>query len=135
MVTDKVYPVIPLGDESTLRVNDTVINVNFADGLGKQISLGRVSTQELVPTRDCPINCTDGFLVQGYGAAGSSGSVVISKKTHKIVGIVVWGFDVNVGMGVEPISRFQTFLQEPTQAHPVDEDAFINAIIHAITRK
>jgi hypothetical protein len=116
--TKKVYPVTKLGDESTLAIGDSVINANFADSIGKQISLGRVATKELTPTRDCPEECKDGFLIQVFGSGGSSGSAVISKKTHKIVGIVVWGFDVNVGMGVEPISRFQTFLQMPTQAHP-----------------
>ena len=119
LVTDKTYPVIGLGDENTLKVGDAVINVNFADGIGKQLSTGRVSTQGLIPTRDCPEECRDGFLVQVDGAGGSSGSAIISKKTHKIVGLVVWGFDVNVGLGVEPISRFQTFLQMPTQEHPV----------------
>ena len=118
--TDKSYPVIEIGDEDTLRVGDEVINSNFADGLGKQLSIGRVSTQNLIKTRDCVTGCEGGFLVQIYGAGGSSGSVVISKKTHKIVGIVLWGFDgdLPVGMGIEPISRFKLFLTLPTQPHP-----------------
>lgn len=130
LITDKTYPIISLGDESTLRVGDKVINVNFARGIGKQISLGYVSTQNLISTTECPDECVDGFMVQIYGGNGSSGSAVISKKTHKIVGIVVSGFDQNIGLGAEPISRFQTFLQEPTQAHPPEEYAWLRELFH-----
>lgn len=118
--TKKVYPVMQLGDESTLTIGDPIIDVNFASGLGKQISFGNISTKELIPTKYCPEACRDGFLVQIFGANGSSGSVLISKKTHKVVGVVIanFGGDAIVGMEAEPISEFQTFLQRPTQAHP-----------------
>ena len=144
LVTDKTYPVISLGDESTLRVGDSIINPNFAEGLGKQLSIGLVSSQSLAPTTYCKEeSCRDSFIIQTFGAGGSSGSVVISKKTHKVVGVVTAeiadddGQIINIGMIVEPISRFQIFLQQPTQDHPAPKDAnaLIEEIIKSITGK
>ncbi len=134
--TNKVYPVIPLGDESTLRVGDEVINPSFAAGLGKQISIGKISSQYLTPTRDCPESCKDQFLVQTFSAPGASGSAIISKKTHKIVGIMVAELDQeNVGMVVEPISLYAKFLSMPTQAHAAQsmEDQIQMIISSSIT--
>lgn len=142
LVTDKTYPVISFGDESTLRVGDSVINPNFGQGVGKQLSLGQISTQDLTSTDYCK-PCVGEFFAQLDDAAGSSGSVIISKKTHKIVGMVEAeiyndeGQLVNIGMVIEPISRFQIFLQQPTQSHPVPPsvDVFIQEIINSITGK
>jgi hypothetical protein len=116
--TTKQYPVFNLGTEKGMRIGDRVINPNFALGLGKQLSRGVVSSGTLTATRECDSNCAGGFMVQMYGAQGSSGSPVLSEKTHKVVGICVYGFEGTVGFTVEPISKFAAFLAGPNQPHP-----------------
>ena len=119
--TSKAYPVFELGTEKGMRVGDRVINPNFALGLGKQLSRGVISSETLPITRDCDAECASGFLVQMYGAPGSSGSPVFSESTHKIIGICVYGFDGVVGFTVEPISKFAAFLAAPGQPRPTPE--------------
>lgn len=119
--TAKHYPVFELGAEADMHIGDPVINPNFALGLGKQISRGFISSDTLVPTRECDTSCSGGFLVQMYGAGGSSGSPVLSEKTHKVIGICVYGFDGNVGFTAEPISTFAAFLAAPGQSRPAPE--------------
>lgn len=120
MKTTKVYPVMKLGDEHGSRVGDWVVSPNFADGLGKQLSSGRITSDSLIATEDCSVHdgCPGDFLVQLFGAPGMSGAAVISEKTHKVVGIIVAQWGGNVGMEVMPISAFKTFLTAPAQKHP-----------------
>lgn len=123
MKTNKEYPVMQLGDEHTARIGDAVINPNFSLGFGKQLSFGRISSDSLVEGRRCGVaDCVGNFLVQIDGAAGASGSVIIAKKTHKVIGMMVmaWADAENsqIGMFVEPISAFKTFLLAPAQPHP-----------------
>jgi hypothetical protein len=111
--TNKVYPVIPLGTLDGVSIGDDVIDVNFALSAAKQLSVGKVSSANLT---------SEGILVPGYfmtqifGSEGSSGSALISLTTHKIVGIVTMQFgddneaQITVGVGVESIDNFQTFL-------------------------
>lgn len=121
-MTTKHYPVFELGTDRDLRVGDKVINPHFALGLGKQISYGIISSATLVKSDECMENgCLGNFLVQDYAGAGASGSAVLSAKTHKVIGILVFEFGAQVGFAVEPISRFQTFLDAPVQAHPVED--------------
>ncbi len=117
--TTKFYAVTSLGDEHTASVGDLVISPNFGYGLGKQISEGRISSSSLPSTEACDAtNCAGSFLVQMFGAAGASGAAVISATTHKMIGLTVGEWHGNVGMGVQPISSFKTFLAAPVQPHP-----------------
>lgn len=118
--TKKHYPVFQIGTDDNLRVGDEVININFTLGLGKQLSKGTISSQPLVASDECEKDCIGSFLVQLSGAGpGASGSVVVSKKTHRIIGMVIGEWTAPLGFGVEPISRFAKFLAEPV---PVVED-------------
>ncbi len=126
MKTDKVYPVIPMGTIDGERIGDAVINVNFAVGIAKQLSEGKISSGVIAPTDD---KSTDVFIAQIFGAGGSSGSAVVSVNTHKIIGIVIYGFQddnndgfipvpLNIGMGIEPIDKFAAFLNRPGSPLP-----------------
>lgn len=107
-LTDKSYPVIPLGQDA--ETGREVINPNFGYGLAKQLSKGYVSSEPMVRNKECP--CEGKFLVQIYGAQGSSGSAVIANG--HIVGIVIGEFEgLNVGLTAEPISTFPAFLAAP----------------------
>ena len=113
-VTDKTYTVLQF-ETKGYRIGDKVLSVNFSRGLGKQVSHGEVASEVLGVSELCievhnPA-CGAGFLVQLYAAVGSSGGAVISEKTHKVLGIHVFGFSGDtVGQAVEPIERFQKFL-------------------------
>jgi hypothetical protein len=126
MKTDKVYPVIPMGTIDGERIGDVVVNVNFAVGIAKQLSEGKISSVVIPSDGD---EGTDVFLAQIFGAGGSSGSAVVSADTHKIIGIVIYGFQddnnddgisvpLNIGMGVEPIDKFAAFLSRPAPPPP-----------------
>src|SRR5205807_2284135 len=43
--TDKKYPVVPLGDERLVRINEKTIDVNYSLGLAKEVSMGVVSSK------------------------------------------------------------------------------------------
>jgi len=119
--TDRRYPVMDLGDESDLAVGDSVINPNFSSGLAKQLSVGFVSSNILIETTNCSLDdCAGRFIVQLTAAPGASGSAIVSARTHKIVGLLVFEFEDGVGFGVEPISRFKKFLAGPNQPHSED---------------
>ena len=122
--TKKKYTMFVLGDEHDATIGDAIINPNFAAGIGKQLSLGHVSSDVLPITSRCSEDgCAGDFVVQSYGAGGSSGSAVVDERTHRVIGLVVWGFDGILGFGVEPISKFHKFLVGPNQPHPSDDPA------------
>jgi len=110
--TDKKYFVMEMGHGEPVRVGDETINPNFAAGLGKQISLGQVSSLDLVKSEACDEpECLGDFLVQEYAAPGASGSAVLSIKTHHIIGILVLEFQgAQVGFAIEPIDRLADFI-------------------------
>jgi hypothetical protein len=121
--TTKKYQVMELGDSTDLQIGEEVVNLNFALGLGKQLSHGTISSDILQPSGACDDDCSGYFLIQAYGAGGSSGSAVISERTHKLIGLVIWRApNDNIGLGVEPISKFATFMAEPNQPHPAPPD-------------
>lgn len=123
--TDRKYTPFVLGDEHDSRVGDKIINPNFALGFGKQLSFGNVSSNILIASAKCPLHeCSGSFLVQTYGEGGSSGSAVVSLKTHKVIGLIDWSYAKgNIGFGIQPISTFYTFLKGPNQPHPDSEEA------------
>jgi trypsin-like peptidase len=118
--TTKTYSVFVLGDESKTRVGDKTINPNFSLGIGKQLSLGKISSLSTVSSDACAVGeCAGDIIVQEYAGAGASGSAVLSAKTHKVIGLLVWEFEKGqVGFGVEPISFFAKFMAGPNQPHP-----------------
>jgi hypothetical protein len=123
--TDKVYTLFVLGDESELRVGDTTINPNFAIGAAKQLSLGRVSSMPVPLSPTCYSDeCAGDFIVQQDAGPGASGSAVLSVKTHKVIGLLVWQFGRgDIGFGIEPISLYAKFLAGPNQPHPAEKKA------------
>lgn len=120
--TTKKYYVFSFGDERNSHIGDMVINPNFALGVGKQIGVGAISSDILPSSDKCEIeDCAGTFLIQTFGAGGASGSAVLSAKTHKVIGIMIYGFYEQIGFGIEPISKFKEFLKMPNQIHPVSE--------------
>lgn len=120
--TNKKYPILVLGTEKDLHVGDRIFYMHFAIGLGKQLSEGRVVSRTLIETKACVQTCVGDFIIQGYGSRGTSGAVVISEKTHKVVGLVTGQWDAAIGLGVEPISKFAQFLAGPGQAYPASDE-------------
>lgn len=100
--TDK-YPTISLGDEHELSVGDKTVNVNFSLGVSKITSPGIVSDQ----------GRGNEFLVQEFASHGASGSSVVSEKSHKIVGLLVGGWDgATMPAAVESISGIEAELEK-----------------------
>lgn len=113
--TTKKYPVIPLGDESELRIESRVYNVNFSEAIVKQNAMGVVST-DITPNHGADNHCSvclDRFIVHIFYGAGASGSAVVSEKTHKIVGVLTGGFDDAMGAEIEPISLIIAEMNKP----------------------
>lgn len=120
--TKKQYPLIGFSKE-TLRVGDKVVDAHFALGLAKQLSYGIISSQTVGNSEECPPDCTKGFVVQEVAGPGSSGAVVISEKTHKIIGLMVETFERSPETFiVEPIANFDKFLLMPNEPHPVEKE-------------
>lgn len=107
--TSKIYPTVSLGTEQGVRIGDKVFSPNFTSGSVEHLSPGIVSSQDMSVSPVCD-SCKDHFMVQLFEGGGASGAVVISRKTGRVIGIVVGGFSANIGADVEPISKFQTFL-------------------------
>jgi hypothetical protein len=94
------FPVIELGDERTEEIGAATYNFNFSKAVVKMLAKG-VVVSSLVPEGE-PKNL---LLVDMFAASGSSGSAVISEKTHKIIGIVSYGWETRtMPEGVVPIS-------------------------------
>jgi Trypsin-like peptidase domain len=104
--TKEKLPIIPLGDEGSLRIGSKTVNVNFSFGLAKYVSPGIVSS--VVATS----GTAEGFYgVQMFDSHGASGSSVVDAKTKKIVGLVIAGVDgATVPAWIEPISKIETDL-------------------------
>ena len=86
--TKNKYPTIPLGDERGLSVGDTTVDANFSLGVTKMVSPGIIVSKE--GTGRLPKGY---FLVQQFDSHGASGSAIVSEKTHKIIGLVIAGWD------------------------------------------
>jgi trypsin-like peptidase len=108
ITSPKSYPVIPLGNEAVLKVESKVFAVNFSEGVAKQLNKGTVSSQIMTGHGvggDCH-NCSGRFLIQTYGAGGSSGAAIVDEKTHKIVGIIEGGYS-DGSSEIVPISHLK----------------------------
>lgn len=122
--TKRLFPIIGLGSEEDAAVGDKIENVSFALGMAKQFNNGYIATQMLHPndtTASAPQWFLHHFLVEVSGAPGSSGSAIVSKRSHRIVGLLVSGVrDEQMGFGVIPMSMFYSFRSDPkfTAHHP-----------------
>jgi len=121
--TTKNYPVATLGPNDKLTVGDKIFSPNFALGLGKQLSIGTISTRNMSQSEQCSeVDCVGAFIVQEYAGGGASGAAVISAKTHHVIGLLQAEFENgNVGFQIEPISRFAKFMAGPNQPHPRED--------------
>ena len=97
------FPTIELGDEQGEIIGAATYNFNFSKGVVKMLAKG-VVVSSLVP-QDEPKNL---FLVDQFAASGASGSAIISEKTHKIIGIVSYGWETRtMPEGIVPISAIK----------------------------
>lgn len=104
--TDKKYPVVPLGDESTAHIGEPIVVVGFSGIVAKQTTYGTISSGIMTTTGDegeCSA-CKGRFTIQMNGGPGLSGAAAISEKSHTIVGIVRGGYST-IGTFVTPISQ------------------------------
>lgn len=117
--TTKQYAVLGLGTDEDIRVGDPTINVHFAMGVGKQLSYGKISSRTIVKSEDCQENgCLGNFFVQEAAGSGASGSAIISARTHRVIGILVYQTEAPIGFATEPISALQKFTALANQPHP-----------------
>jgi hypothetical protein len=111
--TTKTYPVLDLGTISDQHIGDRIVNPNFSQGITEFLSYGRISGP-VVSGGAVPV-----YPVEVDGAPGASGSPIISLKTRKVIGILIYSppslgnlpIPAQLGVGVEPIDNFKTFLQ------------------------
>ncbi|VVB52855.1 Trypsin-like peptidase domain protein [uncultured archaeon] len=91
MKTDAKIPVIELGDESDVAVGDATVDVNFSLGekMTKQMTRGSVASV-IAPAGSAVHGM---MLVQQFDSHGASGSAIVSEKTHRIIGLVIGGYD------------------------------------------
>lgn len=107
--TKEKYQTISLGDDSDLRVGDKTVDVNYSLGAEKITSPGVIVSQEDLGKR-LPKGY---FLVQQFDSHGASGSAVVSEKSHKIVGLVIAGWDgATMPSIVESIDQIKMELQK-----------------------
>lgn len=117
----KQYPVMQF-DTEAVQVGDKTVDINFAAGVGKQMSRGTVSSGPLPLSAACDEDCAGDFLTQMFAAGGASGSAIVSARTHKIIGLAIWmDPSGNIGVGTEPISTFAKFMAMPNQPHAAPE--------------
>ena len=103
--TEKKYPTISLGNESAARIGDATVDVNFSLGVAKIMSPGVISSVTVAHSSGGENDITGFFLVNEFDSHGASGSSVVSEKTHKVIGLVIAGWDgETMPSAIEPIS-------------------------------
>ena len=110
--TKHKYPVMPLGTETAARIGDKTVDVNFSLGATKMVSTGVISSTVISYVN--PMEDVHGFfMVTQFDSHGASGSSVISEKTHKVIGLVIAGWDgATMPSLVEPISSVEKEMQD-----------------------
>jgi S1-C subfamily serine protease len=111
VVTKEVWPVIPLGDEKKETVPAPFWNVGGPLGLGKVVLEGAIANLDLDrPIVEGDINWQHSMVLQESGVnGGSSGSSLIAKDQHAIVGFLV-GTIAGTTITAIPVSRFKAVL-------------------------
>lgn len=122
---------LSLGDESSLKIGDKVVDTNFSLGLAKEVSHGVVST-EVVKSGEM-----EGFYgVDMFDSHGASGSSVVDEHSKKIVGLVIAGIDGStMPTWVEPISTVNAELSKLDYAKLVANPEVPNVDIPQSDRK
>ena len=112
VTTATKFVVTPLGDETTLKSGDNVVNVAGAMGFGKQFFQGYVSEVHMdrPPLDAGVVQWTDVMLVEVGGGPGSSGSAIVSTDQKAIIGFLVGDAGVDVGKICVPVSKFKKFV-------------------------
>lgn len=107
VVSNDVWPTIPLGDETSLTEGAQYWNVASPLGLGRQIQEGLISSMSLDrPVTEGDINWKGTLVLQQAGVnGGSSGSPLVSKDQHKIIGFLVGTIGGSTTVAI-PVSRF-----------------------------
>jgi trypsin-like peptidase len=107
--SDKNIKPIAIGSENEVNVGAETVDVNFSLGerLTKQLSKGYISS--IIAEKG---KIKGFYLVTQFDSHGASGSAVVSEKTHKIIGLVIGGYDGSTTPTIcEPISRIATEIQ------------------------
>lgn len=110
--TATVFAVTPLGDDSTVKAGDSVVNIAVPLGLGKQLFVGYVSLVKVDrPELDAEdVSWTDVMLVNVGGGPGSSGSAIVSDDQKAIIAFLVGSFNQgNIGHICVPVDKFKAF--------------------------
>ena len=109
MPTKQKYPVLALGDETKDRIGDKTIDVNFSLAAAKMFSPGTIVSQVITTQTEV----RGFFLIDQFDSHGASGSSVVSEKTHKIIGLVIAGWDGETMPSiVEPITSILPHIQD-----------------------
>ena len=109
MPTKQKYPVLALGDETKDRIGDKTIDVNFSLAAAKMFSPGTIVSQVITTQTEV----RGFFLIDQFDSHGASGSSVVSEKTHKIIGLVIAGWDgETMPSVVEPITSILPHIQD-----------------------
>lgn len=106
--TKEVWPVIPLGDEKKETVPAPFWNVGGPLGLGKVVLEGAIANLDLDrPVVEGDINWQHSMVLQESGVnGGSSGSSLVAKDQHAIVGFLVGTIGGSTITAI-PVSRFK----------------------------
>jgi hypothetical protein len=89
------FPAISLNEPSSgaPELGSEVINVNFALGLTKQTSIGKVTSDMISGTESKRKELSGRYMVHGLASGpGASGSAIVDMKSERIVGIVEGSF-------------------------------------------
>jgi Trypsin-like peptidase domain len=115
-------------DEDIPAIGTEVLNANFSLGIVKQVTEGKVLSGRITADRtDNKYMAGRYFVSIGIGP-GASGSAVVDKKTHKIVGLVEAVFrGTQMATVVVPMGKtFYDFVDDdsavPPKAAPKDEE-------------
>jgi S1-C subfamily serine protease len=105
--TKETWETVEIGDEKVLKDGAQYWNIASPLGLGKQTFEGIISSVFLDrPLVEGDINWAGTLVLQQAGVnGGSSGSALISKETHKIVGFLVGSVAGSTIIAI-PVSRF-----------------------------
>lgn len=105
--TDEKWNTVPIGDEKNLKDGAAYYNIASPLGLGKQVFEGIISSVYLDrPLVQGDINWKGTLVLQQAGVnGGSSGSALISKESHEIVGFLVGTVGGSTIIAI-PVSRF-----------------------------
>ena len=110
--TEEEWDILELGDISSLKPMEEVLNVSAPAGLGLQVLKGHISLVNIDrPVKARGLNWQYAMLANLGSGPGASGSAVVSIKQEKIIGFVVGNIIGNPTTVVLPVSRFALFIQ------------------------